>query len=331
MSHMSSGDRRQFLALGSALLLTGASARAAERAAERSELSPSEGLPDAWVKAPSIPLWPGDPPGAGAFTLQSRPGDWSPLFLNNIVKPELRIFHPSRSNGHALLVVPGGAYWFISSGNEGVEVATRMNELGFTVFVLTYRLPGEGWQRRSDVPLQDAQRAMRVIRVNGARLGIAPDKLSVLGFSAGGHLAATLATQHEEVTYTAVDAADRLSARPLAAGLVYPVVTMEHPWAHEQSRSLLLGDNPAATEVRHRSAEQHVDANTPPIFMVHSFDDGAVPIENSLRLMNAMREAKRPVEAHLFQEGGHGFGIGHPNTPSEHWTAVFASWVSRVG
>ena len=104
---------------------------------------------------------------------------------------------------------------------------------------------------------------------------INPDKLSVLGFSAGGHLAATLATQHSEVTYTGVDAADRLSARPLAAGLVYPVVTMERPWTHAQSRSLLLGDNPTDAEVQRRSAEHHVDADTPPIFMVHSFDDGS--------------------------------------------------------
>ena len=267
---MSSGDRRQFLALGSALLLTGKSAQAAQPATERSALSPSAGLPDAWVKAPRIPLWPGDPPGAGGFTPQPRPADWRPVFLNNIVKPELRVFHPSRSNGHALLVVPGGAYWFISSGNEGVEVARRMNEFGLTVFVLTYRLPGEGWQSRSDVPLQDAQRAMRVIRTHARHFRINPDKLSVLGFSAGGHLAATLATQHSEITYTGVDAADRLSARPLAAGLVYPVVTMERPWTHAQSRSLLLGDSPTDAEVQRRSAEHHVDAATPPIFMVHS-------------------------------------------------------------
>ena len=327
MSHMSSGDRRQFLALGSALLLTGAAAQAEERAA----LSPSAGLPDAWVKAPRIPLWPGDPPGAGGFTPQPRPVEWSPLSLHNIVAPDLRVFHPSRSNGHALLVIPGGAYWYISSGNEGVEVARRMNELGMTVFVLTYRLPGEGWQRRSDVPLQDAQRAIRVIRANAIHFGINPEKLSILGFSAGGHLAATLATQHSEVAYAPVDAADQLSARPLAAGLVYPVVTLERPWTHEQSRSLLLGDNPSAAEVQRRSPEHHVDADTPPIFMVHCCDDGAVPIENTLRLMDAMRAAKRPVEAHLFQEGGHGFGVGHPNTPSQHWTAVFATWLSRVG
>ena len=327
---MNVDDRRQFLALGSALLLTGASAQAKQRAAEPSP-TPSEALPDAWVKAPRINLWPGDPPGAAGFTPQPLPADWKPVFLRNIAKPDLRVFRPAHSNGHTLLVVPGGAYWFVSCANEGVELATRMNSLGVTVFVLTYRLPGEGWQKRSDVPLQDAQRAMRVIRANATGLGIDAEKVSVLGFSAGGHLAATLATQHSEATYEGFDAADRLSARPLATGLVYPVVTMEHPWTHEQSRSLLLGDNPTDAEVQCRSPEHHVDADTPPIFTVHAFDDGAVPIENTLHLMNAMREAKRPVEAHLLQEGGHGFGVGHPNTPAEHWTSVFATWLCRAG
>jgi acetyl esterase/lipase len=327
---MDRGGRRQFLALGSALLLTGASARAEQRAAEPS-LTPSEALPGAWVKAPRINLWPGDPPGAAGFTPQPLPADWKPVRLRNIAKPDLRVFRPAHSNGHTLLVVPGGAYWYVSCANEGVEIATRMNSLGVTVFVLTYRLPGEGWQRRSDVPLQDAQRAMRVIRANATGFGIDPDKLSVLGFSAGGHLAATLATQHSQVTYEGFDAADRLSARPLAAGLVYPVVTMEHPWTHEQSRSLLLGENPTNAEVQRRSPEHHVDVDTPPILTVHAFDDGAVPIENTLRLMNAMREAKRPVEAHLLQEGGHGFGVGPPDTPAEHWTSVFATWLGRAG
>jgi acetyl esterase/lipase len=328
---MRPADRRHFLALGSALLLSGASTQAEQRTVEPAARASTDGLPEAWVKAPRIALWPGDPPGAGGFTPRPRPADWTPLFLNGISTPELRVFPTPRGNGRALLVVPGGSYWFISSGNEGVDIARRMNELGITVFVLTYRLPGEGWRRRSDVPLQDAQRAMRVIRSNAAHCGINPDKLGVVGFSAGGHLAATLTTQYSEVTYEAVDAADRLSARPHATGLVYPVVTMERPCTHEQSRSLLLGPNPTEAQVQHRSAERHVNAETPPIFMVHAFDDGAVPIENSLRMMSAMRAAKRPVEAHFFQEGGHGFGLGHPKTPAEHWTAVFATWLVRSG
>jgi acetyl esterase/lipase len=170
---------------------------------------------------------------------------------------------------------------------------------------------------------------MRVIRSNASRFGIDADKVSVLGFSAGGHLAATLATQHAERTYERVDSMDELSARPFAASLIYPVVTMETAWTHAMSRNLLLGEAPTEAEVERRSAERHVDANTPPAFIVHAFDDEAVPVENSLRFMNAMRERKRPVEAHLLQEGGHAFGVGYPKTGSEHWLSLFATWLAR--
>ena len=171
---------------------------------------------------------------------------------------------------------------------------------------------------------------MRLIRSNAKLFAIDPNKVSVVGFSAGGHLAATLTTQHAEPTYAGVDAADGTSARPFAAGLVYPVVTMKKPWTHQMSRNLLLGEHPSDAEVERRSAERHVSSTTPPIFTVHAIDDGAVPVENSVNLMNAMREAKRPVEAHLLQEGGHAFGVGHPGTPSEHWIALFSSWLGRV-
>jgi acetyl esterase/lipase len=326
--------RREFLALGGAMLAAGASAQDAGQDAARPGKPlpppPPRELPRAWLDAPSVPLWPGEPPGAAGFTPQALPADWSPVFLRNVARPDLRVFRPSQSNGHALLVLPGGAYWFVSSANEGAELAQHMTAQGVTVFVLTYRLPGEGWKNRSDVPLQDAQRAMRVIRSNASRFGVDAGKVSVLGFSAGGHLAATLATQHAERTYDRVDSADATDARPFAAGLVYPVVTMEPPWTHEKSRQLLLGEKPSKSEVERRCAERHVDAHTPPVFTVHAFDDEAVPVENSLRLITAMREAKRPVEAHLLQQGGHAFGVGYPGTPSALWISQFTTWLNRV-
>jgi acetyl esterase/lipase len=318
-------DRRSFIGLGGTLLLAQASAQERKLAPP----PPPKALPENWNKAPSIPLWPGKPPGSG-FKAQTLPADWTPVFLRNVSTPDLRVFRPERPNGHALLVIPGGAYWFVSAANEGAELAPRMTARGVTVFVLTYRLPGEGWQNRADVPLQDAQRAMRVIRSQASQYGVDPNKVSALGFSAGGHLTATLATQHAETTYKAVDAADQLSARPFAAGLVYPVITMEKPWTHEQSRGLLLGDNPAESEVARRSAEKHVDASTPPVFTVHAMDDAAVPVENSLRMVDALRAAKRPVEAHLIQEGGHAFGVGYPNTASAHWIDLFSTWLARA-
>lgn len=322
--------RREFLGLGGALLVTHALAQDAQTVRKLSPPPLPRALPEIWSTAPSIPLWPGEPPGAAGFRPQPLPPDWSPVYLRNVVKPDLRVFRPAQPNGHGLLVIPGGAYTFVSCSNEGVDIATRMTALGITVFVLTYRLPGEGWEHRSDVPLQDAQRAMRLIRSNSSRFQIDPNKVSVLGFSAGGHLTATLATQHAERTYSAVDAADAASARPFAAGLVYPVVTMEKPWTHEQSRNQLLGEHPDESQVERRSAERHVSSTTPPIFTVHAIDDDAVPVENSLHLMNAMREVKRPVEAHFLQEGGHAFGVGYRDTPSEHWISLFWSWLGRV-
>jgi acetyl esterase/lipase len=312
---MSRFARRDFLALASTILSP--------------PLRPSR-LPENWLRAEAIPLWPGKPPGAASFAPQPLPSDWSPVFIRNVAEPNLHVFRPRQPNGHALLVLPGGSYWFVSVANEGAALAPHMTAHGVTVFVLTYRLPGEGWPSRANIPLQDAQRALRVIRSQASRYKIDANKVSVLGFSAGGHLAATLATQHAEHTYSPVDAADRLSARPFAAGLVYPVVTMMKPWTHEKSRNLLLGEQATDSDVKRRSAEMHIDATTPPVFTVHAMDDVDVPVENSLRLMNAMREAKRPIEAHLLQRGGHAFGVGHPNTPSEQWTKLFSAWLMSL-
>jgi acetyl esterase/lipase len=323
--------RREFLSLGGALLVAQASAQNTPPSGKLAPPPPRTALPRAWIEATNVPLWPGEPPGAASFAPQSEAPELPPVFVHKVSRPDVRVFRPAKPNGHALLVVPGGAYRFVSVANEGVEVAERMTALGVTVFVLTYRLPGEGWKNRADVPLQDAQRAMRVIRSNASRFAIEASKLSVLGFSAGGHLAATLATGHAEETYARLDAADELSARPFAAGLVYPVVTMEMPVTHELSRKLLLGDSPSEADVARRCPERHVDPNTPPTFLVHAFDDAAVPVENSLRFMNAMREAKRPVEAHLLQEGGHAFGVGFPHTPSASWTSLFSTWLGRLG
>lgn len=322
-------DRRHFLTASSALLLAATSTSLA--ATTKLNLPPpAKNLPKAWNDAPTIPLWPGDAPGASDFKAQPLPANSPPVFLRNVLKPDLHVFRPARPNGQAVLVIPGGAYWFVSVANEGAEVAERLNALGITVFVLTYRLPAEGWKRRSDVPLQDAQRAMRVIRSNASRYAIDAGKLSVLGFSAGGHLSATLATAHADRTYDPVDAADELSARPLAAALIYPVITMEAQWTHGMSRKLLLGDDPSDAEVERRSPERHVNGSTPATFIVHAYDDSAVPVENSLRFLSAMRAAKRPVEAHLLQEGGHAFGVGIPGSSSEEWVPTFAKWLART-
>jgi acetyl esterase/lipase/lysophospholipase L1-like esterase len=282
----------------------------------------------AWNAAERIALWPAPP--NGTFVPATLPADWPAPFVANVASPELRIFPAQQANGQAVLVIPGGGYQFVSVENEGAEFAARLNARGYTVFVLVYRLPSEGWQRSEDVPLQDAQRAMRVIRANAARWKIDTRTLAVVGFSAGGHLAATLSTAFAEPVYAPVDGADATSARPFATALIYPVVTMTLPGTHPVSRELLLGPNPLPAQIARRSAELHVGAETPPLLLVHAIDDTAVPVSNSLNLLTAMRAADRPVEAHLFQEGGHAFASGYPNSPTASWIAVFDAWLARL-
>lgn len=231
-----------------------------------------------------------------------------------------------------MLSLPGGGYQFLSVQNEGLDVAQNFNARGTTVFVLVYRLPGEGWANRHLVPLQDAQRAMRFIRARAADFNIDPARLGVIGFSAGGHLAADLANAHGERTYAPVDAADRLSARPAFVGLVYPVTSLQPRNGRSTSGGNLLGPDLSPALVRARSPVLHVSAQTPPSFLVHSLDDPVVPLENSLDWLAACRAAKVPAEAHFFTGGGHGYGLHLPATmPGSMWPQAFALWMRMHG
>ncbi|WP_082458570.1 alpha/beta hydrolase [Sphingomonas sp. Leaf10] len=285
--------------------------------------------PAAWTSAPFVPLWTGTPPGGG-FRAGAVPANDPATFLRNIDRPGLRVFKPVRANGASVLVIPGGAYTFLSIGNEGVDIAGRLTALGYTVHVLTYRLPGEGWANRADVPLQDAQRALRMVRAAATRDGLDPHKVAVVGFSAGGHLAATLETDFAQAVYRPSDATDRIDARPDAAALIYPVIAAAPPFTHAQSAEKLLGKNPDAAAVARRSPAQHVTGATPPTFLLHAMDDGAVVPDNSLLMMAALRTAGRPVEAHFLTEGGHGFGVGTATMPAGHWVEMLDRWLQRI-
>jgi acetyl esterase/lipase len=318
-------NRRQML-LGSGLLLMSLPANAA-----REPLKIPQGagpLPAEWIAAPSIALWEGLPPGSPRVA-PKRSTTLDSTFVTGVAQPEMRVFRPARSNGRAILAIPGGAYTFVSIRNEGTDVARVFAEMGYTVFVLVYRLPGEGWADRANVPLQDAQRAMRLIKSKAAGFGFARESVSVIGFSAGGHLAASLLTGGMEMTYAPRDEADRLDPMPNCAALIYPVVSVEPPFTHEQSAQMLLGPSPSLEAIAHRSPARHVGQQTPPTFIVHALDDEPVPYQNSLLFLEAMREADRPVEIHLFEEGGHGFGIGPSNAPAGQWPQLFGAFISR--
>lgn len=313
--------------------LTGLGALAAGAARARPAVlapPPIGALPDDWLAAPTIPLWPGGPPGAASFKADPPPATWPAALLRDIAAPYLKVFRPAVSNRSAILVCPGGGYRTLAVGIEGSAVAARLNGLGYTVFVLCYRLPGEGWANRADAPLADAQRAVRLIRSRAAVEGLDSGRVAALGFSAGGHLAASLAVGFDEALGGPLDAIDALPARPDAVGLLYPVISMAPPLAHQGSRLWLLGPAPSDALVKRRSPALHVTEGTPPVFIAVALDDPTVPAYNAFRMASALREARRPVELHAFQEGAHGFGVGYPGSPCGTWTQTFDAWLRRA-
>lgn len=285
-----------------------------------------------------IDLWPGTPPGAPSplpveiATERSANPAQPDRVIAGIARPRITAFRPKYPNGAALLVIPGGGYREESLDKGGIQVAQWLTEHGYTAFVLTYRLPGEGWKDRSNTPLADAQRAMRLIRAKAAGFGIVPERVAVMGSSAGGHLCADLASRFAFPAYAPVDAADSLSARPFCAAPLYPVVSMDAGVTHAGSREKLLGPNPTpALEAAH-SVDRNVSPESPPHFIVHAEDDATVPVENALRLRAALRKAGVTVDLHLFAEGGHGFNLWNiAGKPVAAWPGLWLDWASRCG
>jgi acetyl esterase/lipase len=244
----------------------------------------------------------------------------------------MAVFRPLEPNGAAVLVTPGGGYQRVVIDKEGYELGRWLTARGFTVFVLFYRLPGEGWAAGPDVALSDAQRAMRVIRSRAGDYGVDSERVAAMGFSAGGHLCADLATRFATTTYVPVDNADELSARPCLAAAIYPVISMTLPIAHAGSRELLIGKDAGPDLERAHSPQHNVPSDAPPCFLVHAEDDDSVAVENTLEFRAALRAHDIPVETHLFTHGGHGFGLRQVvGKPAGIWPDLFVNWAHSMG
>lgn len=285
-----------------------------------------------------LPLWPGDPPGAAGVTavetVLERSDGKGPRdrAVTHTRKPTLTVFRPARPNGAAVVLMPGGSYERVVVDKEGFETARWLADRGYTCFVLVYRLPGDGWGAGADAPLQDAQRAVRLVRSRAAAIGFDPARVAIMGFSAGGHLAASLTTRFDAKVYDAVDVADALSARPDLSCLMYPVISLADGPAHLGSRKQLLGATPTPDRIALYSPDQGVTARTPPVFLVHAADDTTVPVANSLMMFTALKAKAVPAEMHVFEEGGHGFGLrAITGKPVAAWPELFVTFAKRRG
>jgi acetyl esterase/lipase len=283
-----------------------------------------------------FPIWPGPPPGGEGLNVRDEVVKRSPngpaddIAWPHIATPMLNVVPAASPNGGAVLMVPGGGYARIALGREGSSISRMFAARGYTTFELLYRLPHDGWAAGPDAPLQDAQRAMRLIRAGAARWKIDPARVAAVGFSAGGHLAARLGSRAALPTYAPLDAADRLSARPAVLGLFFPVITLRQPDAHGQSRRELLGADQSDARVARFSAENELPADMPPTLVAHAADDPVVKATNSLTMFAALQAAKVPSELHIFEKGGHGLpmtekGAEHP------WPALFERFARNHG
>lgn len=288
--------------------------------------------------ATELPLWPGVAPGSEGLALKESVTERSTdpalrdRFVAGVLRPRLLVFRAAQPNGTGVIITPGGGYVREVLDKEGFETARWLAARGVSAFVLVYRLPGEGHAQRADVPLQDAQRAVRLVRGRARDFGLDARRVGFLGFSAGGHVAASVATRFDAQVYTAVDALDAGSARPDFSILLYPVISMDASIAHGGSRQALLGEAPSAAAITSSSLENAVTAATPPTLLIATDDDPAVSPENSLRYYSALHRKGVPAELHIYGRGKHGFGIRlAQGLPVGSWPEVAWTWLAASG
>jgi acetyl esterase/lipase len=271
---------------------------------------------DKAAKPEQLLLWPKGAPGAVGTTDKD--------------KPTLTVYLPPKEkrNGIAVVVCPGGGYGFLADTYEGNDVASWLNERGTAAFVLRYRL---GPRYRHPAPLQDAQRALRMVRAGAKKWRLIPTKVGIWGFSAGGHLASTAATKFDDGRPDTDDPIERQGCRPDFAILAYPVISLVPPYWHEGSRRNLLGDKPDPKLVESLCSDRQVTKRTPPTFLFHTNEDRPVPAENSVLFYLALRKAGVPAEMHIYERGGHGAGLALKHPALSSWTRRLESWLLNRG
>jgi len=275
-----------------------------------------------------IPLYPNGVPNskkAPAAYVEKKEG----YSVSLVTEPTITPYFPEKdkATGTAIIIFPGGSYINLATGHEGEAIAKEFNKFGLAAFVVKYRLPSDQIMVDKTIgPLQDAERAIQIVRQRASEWGVNPNKVGIIGFSAGGHLASTLDTHFDKVV---IDNKDNISLRPDFAMLIYPVISFG-PYAHAYSRENLIGKNPSQQLLDLYSNENQVTSNTPPTFLVHAEDDDAVPVQNSLLFYDALVKNKVKAEMHLFQEGGHGFGLINSKNKGR-WSEWAENWLKENG
>jgi acetyl esterase/lipase len=277
-----------------------------------------------------LKVWPDGVPGSMRSETYFEESTMTGEIVSRYTKvtvPSLTVFLPpvEKANGTAVLICPGGGYGVLAFDHEGFAIARWLNDNGIAGIILKYRLPSDFIMRNKSIgPLQDAQEAIRIIRRNASQWKITQNRIGVIGFSAGGHLASTLSTHFDEKVY---ETKDTTSARPDFSLLIYPVITFDSSFTHAGSRRNLIGDNPSEELIRHFSNELKITGRTPHAFLVHSSDDKAVPVKNSLVYYEGLVKNNIAAEMHIFQKGGHGYGLAIGRGTESAWPDLCLRWL----
>jgi acetyl esterase/lipase len=280
-----------------------------------------------------IPLWENGIPNSKKTDEKEVSEEKDIIRISKVQEPTIEVYLPAKKNatGQAVVICPGGGYGILAYDWEGTDVAKWLNSIGVAGIVVKYRLPNsKSVTNRHQVPLMDAQRALRLVRYNSEKWNIDKEKIGVMGFSAGGHLASTLGTHFDDKLAQTDDLINMLSARPDFMILIYPVITMGEPNVHGGSRRNLLGPDPSNELIKEFSNEQQVKTTSPPTFLVHSADDKSVPVANSIMMYEALLSKDIPVEMHLFPKGGHGYSMAPHDESLNAWTGLLTTWLSKL-